>query len=267
MGKPSGLNTGVAAASSPVVVFADARQEFAPDAIRILAANFADSSVGAVSGSLEIASSNSNTGAGVDVYWKLEKLIRKSESQTDSAIGCTGAIYAIRRELFEPIPADTILDDVVIPMHIALKGYRVLFEPRAIAWDPQSLEPEAEQRRKKRTLAGNFQMLFRYAGWLLPHKNRLWWELMAHKYFRLAAPLMLALAFVSNGMLAGSFFFCVLFAAQCSFYLLALVAKHLPKMKLTSLPAGFVFLNLMTVRAFWHYLTSKDLQRWETARR
>ena len=263
-GKPSCLNAGVAAAETDLVVFADARQRFDRGAIRALVRNFADPVVGAVSGALEIASSGSNTGAGVDVYWRLEKRIRASEARLDSSIGCTGAIYAIRRRLFTPIPADTLLDDVVIPMRIALTGARVLFDAGAIAWDPQALEPEAEQRRKRRTLAGNFQMLFRHPAWLLPWRNRLWWRLIAHKYLRLAAPVFLTAAFVSNATLAsGSRFFAVLFAGQCGLYALAAAARFLPRTRLVAIPAGFVFLNLMTVRAFWYYLTSADLQRWE----
>lgn len=263
MGKPACLNAGVAAITAEIIVFADARQQFEPGAIRALASHFRDPRVGAVSGALEISPSASNTGAGVDIYWKLEKWIRASESRLDSAIGCTGAIYAIRRSLFSPIPPDTLLDDVVIPMQIAMAGSRVLFEKSAIAWDPQPLEPEAEQLRKRRTLAGNFQMLFRHPGWLLPWRNRLWWKLIAHKYLRLAAPGFLFLAFVSNIALLDSRLFQFLFWGQSLFYLVAAGARFLPKTKWVAIPAGFVFLNLMTLRALWHYLSGEDLQKWQ----
>ena len=264
-GKSACLNAAVVAAQTELIVFADARQRFERGAIRALARNFSDPRVGAVSGALEIASSASNTGAGVDVYWRLEKWIRASESRLDSAIGCTGAIYAIRRCLFTPLPPDTVLDDVVIPMRILIAGFRVLFENTAIAWDPQSLEPAAEQRRKRRTLAGNFQMLFRYPGWLLPWRNRLWWRLVAHKYLRLVAPGFLILAFLCNATLLGFVFFRVAFIAQCAFYLLAGAGCLLPRTRLAAIPAGFVFLNLMTLRAFWYYLFNRDFQRWEVS--
>ena len=264
-GKPSCLNAAVAAAQTEIIVFADARQRFDRGAIRALAKNFSDPRVGAVSGALEIASSGSNTGAGVDLYWRLEKWIRASESNLDSAIGCTGAIYAIRRCLFTPIPADTVLDDVVIPMRILLAGFRVLFEPAAVAWDPQTLEPAAEQRRKRRTLAGNFQMLFRHPGWLLPWRNRLWWRLLAHKYLRLVAPGFLLAAFLSNATLLGSPIFREMFFAQCAFYAMAACGRVLPRTRLVAIPAGFVFLNWMTVRALWSYLLNGDSQRWDVA--
>lgn len=109
-------------------------------------------------------------------------------------------------------------------------------------------------------------MLFQHPRWLFPWKNRLWWQLLAHKYLRLAAPWFLMLTFASNAMLLGATGFRVFFACQLGFYILAAAAPLLPRTKLVAIPAGFVFLNWMTVRAFFHYLTSRDLQRWEVHR-
>ena len=181
-GKAAGLNLALSRCAAEIVIFTDARQSFAPDAVARLAAHFADPAIGAVSGSLEIAPAASATGSGIDAYWRYEKALRAAESRFDSCVGCTGAIYALRPGLFAPIPDDTLLDDVVIPMAAAARGARVIHDPAALAFDPQSLEPAAELRRKQRTLAGNFQVLFRYPGWLLPWRNRLWWQLISHKY-------------------------------------------------------------------------------------
>ena len=109
-------------------MLADARQRFEPDSVRALVSNFADPAVGAVSGELMLSSGTTATGDGVSFYWRYEKFMRRHESRRDSTVGATGAIYAIRRALFEPIPADTILDDVLIPMRIVRRGYRVLFD-------------------------------------------------------------------------------------------------------------------------------------------
>lgn len=255
-GKAHCLNAGVAAARGEIIVFGDMRQRFEPDTIARLASHFADPSVGAVSGALEIEKSASAIGGGVDAYWKLEKFIRFSEARFDSSIGCTGAVYAIRRDCFRPVPADTILDDVVIPMQIALQGKRVLFDPKAIAYDPQTLEPEREKIRKQRTLAGNFQMMFRYMGWLLPWKNRLWWQLISHKYLRLLAPFFMLLALIANALLLEKPFYQLIFPAQCAFYGLALAGRLFPsaKIRLLSIPAGFVFLNLMTLNGLYHHM-------------
>ena len=106
-GKAAVLNDLIASAEGEIVVFADARQRFEPAAIRALVANFADAEVGAVSGELHLRkrSGTSPGGEGAGFYWKYEKFIRANESWTGSTVGATGAIYAIRRHLFEPIPA------------------------------------------------------------------------------------------------------------------------------------------------------------------
>ncbi len=265
-GKAAGLNLGLEAARGELVVFADARQRFTPETIPNLARHFVNPEVGAVSGALMIDSAASSVGGGVDAYWKLEKFIREQESVFDSSIGCTGAVYSIRRDLFRAIPADTVLDDVVIPMQAAIQGYRVLFDPAAMAFDPQSLEPARESIRKRRTLAGNFQMFFRYPQWLWPWRNRLWWQLISHKYLRLAAPFWMVEVFVVNALLAADPFYGMLFMFQCAFYLLALIGIGFSRLKSRFLtwPAGFVFLNWMVLRGLWHYLTAPRLAGWGT---
>src|SRR6185503_3671403 len=134
-GKPSVLNALAALARSEVLVFADARQRFEEGALRALVAPFADPEVGAVSGELLLADGEGRPlERGLGVYWRCAKAIRRGESRVGSVVGATGAIYAIRRRLFEPLPPDTILDDVWLPMRIARAGYRVVFEPAARAW-------------------------------------------------------------------------------------------------------------------------------------
>src|SRR5207244_6805366 len=139
----------------------------------------------------------------------------------------------------------TVIDDVVIPMLVALQNRRVLFDSSALAFDPQPLEPAAERIRKQRTLAGNFQMLFRHPRWLLPWRNRLWWQLISHKYSRLAAPLFLVLVFSASLALDGNPLYRLLFFGQSLFYFFALAGclPLLKKFPLFSAPAGFVFLN------------------------
>jgi biofilm PGA synthesis N-glycosyltransferase PgaC len=255
-GKAACLNAGVPRASGEIIVLCDARQRFSAGTISELAANFADAQVGAVSGELFIESAESGVGGGVDLYWKLEKFIRESEARFSSVIGATGAVYAIRKELFEPLPVDTLLDDVVIPMRIALRGYRVGFDPGAPAFDPQTTDPAREKRRKLRTLAGNFQLLFRYPAWLSPRRTGLWWQLLSHKYARVFAPFFMASMWVTNALLSPIDLYRWLFQAHCGFYLLALLGGLLPgaKSRLLSIPSGFVFLNLMAVGGLWNYL-------------
>jgi len=203
-GKPAVLNELVPSARGEIVVLADARQAFDPGAVRALVANFADPAVGAVSGELVITT-NETTGAagkGTAFYWRYEKFIRSTESRGGSTVGATGAIYAIRRALFEPIPEDTILDDVLIPMRVVRKGYGVVFEPRARAYDGAADDARQEFVRKARTIGGTFQ-LFARERWLLnPFENRLWFETISHKALRLTIPILLLALFGANLALA-----------------------------------------------------------------
>jgi cellulose synthase/poly-beta-1,6-N-acetylglucosamine synthase-like glycosyltransferase len=265
-GKAACLSDAIPALDAPVVVLTDSRQRFTPETIPRLIRHFADPAVGAVSGILRIGDAGTSAGAGVDLYWKMETAIRQSEARFDSCVGCTGAVYAIRRSLFHPIPADTILDDVVIPMVIALSGHRVIYDREAEAFDPQPLDPRAETRRKARTLAGNFQMLLRHPAWLLPWKNRLAFQLISHKYLRLAGPLFLFCALASSACLARAPFYGACLGFQVLLYLLAGAGLALPSLKarLFSIPAGFLFLNLMTLRGFLRFFSGPPGGAWET---
>lgn len=245
-GKPACLNAAAASASGEVFVFADARQEFACDAIARLVDVLADPAFVAASGSLSIGTAVSATGRGVDAYWRLEKFLRAREALFDSCIGCTGAIYAMRRDAWHPLPHDTVLDDVVAPMLAAEGGGRVWFEPAARAFDPQPLEPARERNRKARTLAGNYQMLFRYPRWILPWKCRLWWMVLSHKILRLFGPFLLLALLVSNAALVWEMPYKVFFAAQMAFYTAAAAGARIP--------AGFAFLNLTALSGLWLWL-------------
>lgn len=265
-GKASCLNHALTSATGEIIVFADSRQRFASTAIPRLVNAFADSRAGAVSGSLEIDRAKSSAGQGIDFYWTLEKCVRHCESGLGTTIGCTGAIYAIRKSLFRPLPPDTLLDDVVIPMTILTAGYRVVFEPGAVASDPQPLEPSAERTRKLRTLAGNYQMLFRYPQWLLPWKNRAWWQLLSHKYLRLAAPWLLLLTLLANIALAQHAFYRIALAIQAGLYAVALAGLIFPRtrLRIVSIPSGFLFLNLMAMAGLVSYLRKSSAHGWKT---
>lgn len=252
-GKAAALNAGVARATGDLLVFADARQTFAADALRALAAPFADPSVGGVSGELilgcETAAGrrgsserraqaaierldhdrrtrerrghlSSSVGDGVGFYWRYEKLLRGLESQVGSMLGATGAIYALRRELWQPLPPGTILDDVLAPMRAVLAGRRIVFEPGAQAFDFTSPDATTESRRKIRTLAGNVQILWFEPRLLMPFVNPVWLQYLSHKVGRLLVPYALMALFASSIVLSGSsMFYTFALLSQCAFYL------------------------------------------------
>ena len=219
-GKAAALNRGVAACSGELVVFCDARQRVSAGSVRALVANFADPSVGAASGELVLLDERDSEAAdGVGLYWRYEKALRAMESRIHSTVGATGALYAIRRELYRPLPEGTLLDDVLVPMRIVLAGRRTVFEPGARAYDREA-PPELEFTRKVRTLAGNFQLLDLLPALLDPRRNPVFVQFVSHKLGRLLVPHLLVLLFVSNlFLLEGGYL--VFFAGQCLFYLLA----------------------------------------------
>ena len=227
-GKAVALNRALAAARGEVIVFADARQQISHHAVRELAANLRDSSVGAVSGELILLDGTSQgaeeASNAVGMYWRYEKWIRAMESDIHSAVGATGALYAIRREFFTPLPDNTILDDVLIPMRIVLLGKRVVFEPAAKAYDSVACCPEAEFVRKVRTLAGNFQLLTRMPELLLPWRNPVFLQFVSHKAGRLLVPYFLAALFLANCFLLQGFYL-VTFGFQVAWYLSAFAGR------------------------------------------
>lgn len=226
-GKPLALNAGVAATSGEILVFADARQTFSETALLELAANFNDDQVGGVTGELvldceESAVPDSTVGDGVGLYWTYEKWLRRNESAVWSTLGATGAIYALRRRLWTPLPAETLLDDVLAPMRAVLQGYRIVFEEQAIAYDRTSLDAGAESRRKTRTLAGNYQILYQEPRLLLPVVNQVWLQYFSHKVGRLLVPWALLGALISSVALAPThWFYAAALTVQVGFYGLA----------------------------------------------
>ena len=220
-GKSAALNSGVAVATGEVLLFADARQLFDKSAVRELVGNFADESVGSVSGELFLLDEQGKESSdAVGAYWRYEKGLRAMESDIHSVPGASGAIYAIRRELFVPLDPETILDDVVIPMRIVLGGKRAIFDPAARAYDVASHNPELEYGRKTRTLTGNYQLFAQMPELLVPWRNPIFVQMVSHKLGRLLVPYCLATLFISNLFLLHGFYLMVL-VCQILWYVLA----------------------------------------------
>jgi poly-beta-1,6-N-acetyl-D-glucosamine synthase len=198
-GKAAAINRAVLHATGRILMFADARQTFAPDVVRQLMANFSDPAVGVASGELVLLDDRKHEASdGAGLYWRYEKKLRVMESAIHSVLGATGAVYAMRRELFSPMEHGTILDDVASPMRAVLAGYRSVFDPNARAYDRVSETPEEEYRRKVRTLTGNYQLLAQIPDLLVPWRNPVFFQFATHKVGRLIAPYFLAALFLSN---------------------------------------------------------------------
>lgn len=186
-GKAVALNAGVRSATGDVIVFADTYQRFEEDTIPLLVTKLMEPKIGAVSGSLQLSS---GTGPMVSLYWKLERWLRGAEARLHSAVGATGAVWAMRRSLWNELPAGLILDDVYTPMRVALAGQRVAFIDSARAWEMRTPTPTQEYGRKVRTLTGVVQLCHWLPEVLSPIRNPIWLQFLFHKLLRLTTPYM-----------------------------------------------------------------------------
>lgn len=261
-GKASGLNDAIRKASGEIVIFTDARQKLECDSVRLLVENFADESVGCVSGELILGSCESDPARrGIASYWQFEKRIREMEAVSGSTVGATGAFYAVRRKLLAELPPETILDDVFIPMEVVRRGYRVLFDSRARARDVRDQGRKREFSRKVRTLTGNYQLL-RLAPWLLTKENPLRFRFISHKLLRLAVPFALLALLLASSLIPAPIYRAAL-AAQITFYVLGpcvfLVPRRWLLSRLADVSFTFVMLNVAAFIAFANFVGGREI--------
>lgn len=243
-GKAAALNAAIPRCSGEIVVLTDVRQELEPASIRQLVACYHDPKVGVVSGEMLIRRGESLDQQNVGLYWRYESWIRDQLGKLDSMFGATGPFYSIRRSLAVRIPPDILLDDVYLPMTVFFRGYRLVVEKSARAFDfPTDLRNEF--RRKVRTLAGNYQLIAVMPALLGP-SNRMWFHFVSYKVGRLLLPYALIVMAASSFWLPGNYAK-VAIAAQALFYLLAATDSKIPEQNLikrVSSPAA-TFLVMM----------------------
>lgn len=274
-GKTATINELVKKAKHKVIVFTDARQIFGANAIKELVANFTDPAVGSVSGELIFAPKEGGTAKGINLYWQYEKFIRSQESRIHSMLGATGAIYAIRRELFVEVPAHVVLDDMYIPFKIIQKGFRAIFDESAKAYDDLADSPKQEHRRKARTLYGNYQIFV-----LFPHMFNIFGspiavQLFSHKFLRVLAPFLMIALFIVNGVLFYHSLYKFFFFLQIVFYSMAMLGalarygkQGILKLisKICYIPYVFCLLNFSALVGFLRFVMAKQSITWQKAR-
>lgn len=241
-GKAAALNYGFARASGEILFLTDVRQPLEKSALRHLVANLADPTVGAVTGELKLVRGDQGEQADMDLYWRYEIWARSRQSEIDSIFNTTGCIYAIRRALVEPIPADTLTDDAVLPLRAFFRGYRVIFDPLAIAYDYPAVAG-TEFRRRFRTLAGLWQVFARFPA-LFTSANRMRGHFLSHKFSRLAMPWTLLIAFGATLAMPDGWFRNTLLGCHAIPVLLALSNSLIPQgwaLKRLSSPARTFF--------------------------
>ncbi|MFU8830603.1 MAG: glycosyltransferase [Wenzhouxiangella sp.] len=256
LGKAAALNLAMDQVTTPLTVFADARQAFPEDAIAALVSVFRDSRVGVAAGHLVLAETESS-----GLYWRIESALRRAESTLGWAHAASGAIYAIRTPLFQPLPEGLLLDDVWIPLQALKRGFRIVDVPAALAVEPEAVAPAAEFRRKLRTLVGNWQLMTA-APWLLnPWRNPVFFPWLSHKLARLLAPWALLAALIAS-MVSTSPWMRWALLAQLLAYGVATLSLLAPRatrrVPLAPAAGSFLLLNLAALLSLPQFLLRPD---------
>jgi cellulose synthase/poly-beta-1,6-N-acetylglucosamine synthase-like glycosyltransferase len=270
-GKVPALNTAVeACADNEILVFSDANTIYAPDAIRALVRPFADAEVGGVAGNQCYISDHSTaTGDGERSYWNFDRILKQYESRAGNTISATGAIYAIRRSLFQPV-ALGLVDDFVISTQVIAQGYRLVFAPDAVAYEPVAGSSRAEFDRKARTILLGLRSVLAMRELLNPFEYGFYaLQLFSHKVLRrlMFFPL-LVLLLASPLLWNKGVFYQVATLAQGAFYASGILGAliggmRLGKLKVFTLPFFFCMANAASLVATLRLLGGHRIDRWE----
>ncbi|OWY23407.1 glycosyltransferase family 2 protein [Sphingobacteriales bacterium UPWRP_1] len=277
-GKIAAVNRIMPLVNTPVVVYTDANTTLNPHALLNMVRHFANNKVGAVAGEkrIRVGSEASANEAGEGLYWKYESALKRWDSELYSVVGAAGELFAIRTNLYEPPPPDTIIEDFYKTLRIAQHGYRVIYEPNAFAMESASASVAEELKRKIRIAAGGLQAIFRLRALLNPFRyGLLSFQFTSHRVLRWTlAPLALPVLLLCNGYLVaagGNRFWVVMLALQALFYLSALLGYLLETRKLRFkpffVPFYFCMMNYAVYRGFWRIATGSQSVLWEKAKR
>lgn len=263
-GKVAVLNDMVRVASGEILVFSDATSMIEPTSLRALASGFADPRVGCVSGVYRVLRSSGDAqGEQESLYWRYETFVRLAEARLGTMLGAHGSLYAVRRELFEPLDLRVINDDFVIPVTILLKGFDAIYERRAVAWE--DAREMAGFARRARIMMGNFQELLafvRQGGWRA--RPQVLVQLLSHKGLRVLMPFLMVGLYASSAALLGDPIYRAVFAAQTGFFLAALLGVN-PRLRtmgraLIAAPYYICLVNVAALVALYN-LTSRRTVR------
>ncbi|MFO1055790.1 MAG: glycosyltransferase family 2 protein [Dongiaceae bacterium] len=276
-GKADAINRGAATAATDIVVLSDANALYAPDAIRRLAAHFADPAVGCVTGRRTVrpaAGTAGAAGAGESLYWRYESKVKQLESRLGSTVAVAGEMLAVRRALLPPLPAGLVNDDAFIALAVLRAGRRVLYEPRALCWEPPSASMRDELVRRRRIAAGRYQLLA-HPGWWPWRRPGPLAMLLCHKLLRLVLPFLMLGALAANLALAlwppMPPLLQATLAAQLGFYGLALVGGAAARAgRRWRIPAAAWYLtvgHLGALGGFLRFVGGGQSALWEKASR
>lgn len=272
-GKIHAMHRAMDKVKTDVVVFTDANTFLNKDALLLLARHYQDPTVGAVSGEKRVRiEENADATAGEGMYWKYESTLKKWDSELYSVVGAAGELFSVRRLLYEAVPDDTIVDDFMISMKIAQRGYRIVYEPEAYATELSSENIGEELKRKIRIAAGGIQSILRLPEAANPFKNPLLsFQYISHRVLRwTVTPFLMILALIANGIIVaatGEIFYWLLLLAQLLFYGMALAGWILENKKIKSkiffVPYYFCMMNYAVMMGIRRYFMGKQNAAWD----
>ena len=273
-GKAGALNAAVARARGDILVFTDANSMFAPDALRGLVAPFADDEVGGVAGDQRYLRSGEEPGVarGERGYWSVDRTLKRAESASGSVVSATGAIYAVRRSLFDPVP-DGVTDDFTTSTAVIARGRRLVFAPDAVAFEPVGASREIEYGRKVRVMTRGLNAVLFRRSLLDPRRHGFYaLELLSHKVLRRLMAIPLAVLAGTAAVLArrsGVYRFAA--AGQAVLYALgaaglALERTRAARWRSLALPAYFCLVNVASLQAVLNVVRGRSVDRWEPRR-
>ncbi|MCF8429796.1 MAG: glycosyltransferase family 2 protein [Bacteroidia bacterium] len=276
-GKASAMNRAMKFVTTPIVVFCDANTVLNKEAIKELVKHYQDEKVGAVTGEKRIISTNKEgaSTAGEGIYWKYESLLKKLDSDFYSVVGAAGELMSYRTSLYKELPADSLLDDLMQSMQIAIDGYRVIYEKKAWAAETASANVKEELKRKIRISAGAWQSMLRLGQAFNPfHNFKLFFAFISHRVLRWTlAPFSLLVLLIVNVILAVNLYsiYSVFLVCQLGFYVLALLGWYFEnkriKVKVLFVPYYFFIMNLCVFLGLFRFLKGKQSVSWERAQR
>lgn len=271
-GKSGAINKAMASIKSDIIVFSDANTEYSNDAILKMVRHFDNPSVGCVCGRLIYRNPEEViSGKGESFYWRYETKLKKMESALGYVAGANGAIYAIRKELFEPLPSGTINDDFTISMKIVMKGYKCIYEENAIAYEDVAPSMESEFTRHVRDGAGHYIAVRHLTGLLNPllgTRSLIYWS---HRIMRWSVPFLLIYIFIASLILSDIILYQILLFAQLVFYGMAFVGlltiNRIRLPFIVYIPFYFSNLNLALLYGFLKVLSGLQKPTWESTAR
>lgn len=279
-GKIGAMNRGMQFVDTPIVIFSDANTILGPESIRRIVNLFSNPKVGCVSGEKRIFQKEAQSAAATEgIYWKYESKLKKWDAELYSVVGAAGELFAIRTDLYQEVERDTLLDDFIISLRIAMNGYTIQYDPEAYAIEAPSANVKEELKRKVRIAAGGIQSIVRLKPLLNPLRyGILSFQYISHRVLRWTlAPFSLPLLFILNLIIALNSGFDMnnlytwLFLGQILFYVMALTgwileSKHL-RIKILFVPYYFLIMNYAVFLGFARYLKKQQSVNWERAQR